>query len=108
MSPKLAPNESPKLTPNDRVLRSRLGAHALHAKYDSRELTQKARANSPGQLRYYYDKVDPDSVLDPAERDRRAEHAKSAHFLRLAMASAKARRKSPATSQEHAGRGGAA
>jgi hypothetical protein len=40
--------------------------------------------------------VDPDGVLDPAERARRAEHAETAHFTRMALASAKARRKKAA------------
>ena len=35
--------------------------------------------------------VDPDGVLDPKERARRAEHAKKAYFLKLALASRKAR-----------------
>ena len=37
--------------------------------------------------------VDPDGVLPPQERAQRAEHAKKAYFARLALASAKARRK---------------
>jgi len=37
--------------------------------------------------------VDPDGVLDPAEQARRAEHARKAHFLRLSLRSAVARRK---------------
>jgi hypothetical protein len=36
--------------------------------------------------------VDPDGILEPAERARRAESARKAHFGRLALASAKARR----------------
>lgn len=35
--------------------------------------------------------VDPDLKLTPAERGQRAENAKRAHMLRMAMASAKAR-----------------
>ncbi|MDQ1015795.1 hypothetical protein [Streptomyces afghaniensis] len=35
--------------------------------------------------------VDPDGTLAPAERARRAEHARKAHFKRLALASSKAR-----------------
>jgi len=40
--------------------------------------------------------VDPDGVLPPEERRRRAEHARKAHYLRMALASAKARRKAGA------------
>lgn len=36
--------------------------------------------------------VDPTGSLDPAERSRRAEFAKRAHFVRLAAKSAAARR----------------
>ncbi len=35
--------------------------------------------------------VDPDGVLDPQDRARRAEHAKKAYFIKLALASRKAR-----------------
>lgn len=40
--------------------------------------------------------VDPDGLLDPAERTRRAEHARKAYFLGLALKSAQARRKKAA------------
>lgn len=37
--------------------------------------------------------VDPDGELDPAERARRAEHARKSYFAGLALKSAQARRK---------------
>ena len=37
--------------------------------------------------------VDPDGVLDPGERSRRAAHARKAYFLKLAAKSAAARAK---------------
>jgi hypothetical protein len=37
--------------------------------------------------------VDPDGVLPPDERARRAEHARKSYFLSLALKSATARRK---------------
>lgn len=40
--------------------------------------------------------VDPEGVLPPAERRKRAESAKKAHMLRLAVASAAARRRKAA------------
>jgi hypothetical protein len=80
-------------TPAERSLRARLAAHTLHAHYDSRELTKKARAAGPGQLAYFLRQVD--LALPEPERQRRAEHLRRAHFQRLALASAKARRKSP-------------
>jgi len=39
----------------------------------------------------FLDEVDPDRVLPEAERNRRAEHARKAHFQRLALKSARAR-----------------
>ena len=36
--------------------------------------------------------VDPEGILEPAERARRAEHARQAHYKRMALKSAKARR----------------
>ncbi|WP_245612650.1 hypothetical protein [Actinotalea ferrariae] len=38
--------------------------------------------------------VDPEGTLAPDERARRAEHARKAHFARLALKSARARRQS--------------
>jgi hypothetical protein len=77
-------------------LAARAKAHTLHAMYDSRVLTQSARDASPGSDGYWERYVDPDNVLDPTERARRAGHAKKAYFARLALASAKARRKAAA------------
>ena len=37
--------------------------------------------------------VDPDGVLPPAERAKRADHARKAYFQRLALRSAQARRR---------------
>jgi len=71
-------------------LRGRLGAHALHATHDPKETTEPARR---AFLARFEKQVDPDGVLDPQERARRAEMAKRAHMLRLSMKSAKARKK---------------
>lgn len=84
--------ERPKrkaVTP-DLVLRGRIGAHVLHARYDSRALTAKARA---AFLTGFERKVDPDGLLPPEERRRRAAHLRAAHFARLALLSAQARRR---------------
>jgi hypothetical protein len=72
-----------------RSLAARVGAHALHAQHDSRELTANARAKF---LARFIDEVDPDRVLPEPERLKRAEHALRAHMTRLALRSAKARR----------------
>jgi hypothetical protein len=76
-------------TPSERSLAGRIGAHALHAKYDTRELTARGRAKF---LSRFDDEVDPDRTLEPAERARRSEHARRAYFTKLALASARARR----------------
>jgi hypothetical protein len=77
------------LSPAERSLRARLAAHTMHAQHDAREITAAARA---AFLARFEAEVDPDGVLTPEERRRRAEHARSAYFTRLAFAAAKARR----------------
>lgn len=82
------------LTPADRALRARIAAHCRWSKCaDPVAATEPARKAFADR---FAREVDPAGVLPPEERARRAEHAKSAHFLRLALASAKARRKAGA------------
>jgi hypothetical protein len=77
------------LSPSERQQRARIAAHTLHSQVDSTEHTEPARR---AFLARFEDEVDPDGVLAPAERARRAEHARKAYFARLGFASAKARR----------------
>ncbi len=77
------------LSPAERSLRARLAAYTMHARHDSRQTSAPGRA---AFLARFEADVDPDSRLDPEERRRRAEHARSAYFTRLALASAAARR----------------
>jgi hypothetical protein len=77
------------LSPAERSLRARLAAYAMHAKHDSRDTSAPGRA---AFLARFEADVDPDGRLDPEERRRRAEHARSAYFARLALASVAARR----------------
>lgn len=79
-----------KMTHSERVLIGRLGAYVVHSRYDSRELTKPARAAFESKFER---DVDPDGTLDPVERARRAEMARKAHFTRLALKSAQARRR---------------
>lgn len=81
---------SKNLTPEERSLRARVAAHAMHAKNDAKATTAAARDTF---LSSFERQVDPDGVLAPEERARRAEHARKAHFASLALKSAKARRK---------------
>lgn len=73
------------LTPTERTLRARLGAYALHAQRDPRETTRNARVKF---LERFERQVDPDGELPAAERARRAEAARRAHFSRMALRSA--------------------
>ncbi len=77
------------LNPSERVLRARLAAYTLHAKYDPRETTAPALAAS---LDRFARQVDPEGTLPQHERTRRAEAARKAYFTRLALKSAQARR----------------
>jgi hypothetical protein len=79
-----------------RVLTGRIGAYTLHSRYDCRELLEPARRGFEARFER---EVDPEMVLDPAERARRAEMARKAYFSRLALKSAQARRKRSARRQ---------
>lgn len=68
----------------------RIGAHVAHSLHDSAELTAPARR---AFLDKFLTQVDPDGVLDPQERAKRAEHAMRAHMQTIALKSAAARRK---------------
>ena len=74
------------LTPEQRVLRARAAAHLLHA---------KGRTNTAPGTRAFLDRfereVDPDGTLNPAERAKRAAHARKAYFVGLALKSSKKR-----------------
>ena len=72
-----------------RSLIGRIGAYAVHSRYDSRDITLAART---AFLDRFEREVDPDATLDAEERARRAGHAKSMYFSRLALRSAQARR----------------
>jgi hypothetical protein len=80
-----------ELTPEQRTLRARSAAHALHASVED-----PAADTAPARQAFldrFEKQVDPDGVLDPAERARRGEHARKAYFLALAFKSARARSK---------------
>ena len=76
------------LTPEQRVLRARIAAYALHARRDPRETTAPARA---AFLDRFEREVDPDRRLPAADRVRRATAARRAYFTALALRSSKAR-----------------
>lgn len=75
----------------DATLRARIAADSRWARVaDRTEATEPARAAFLDRFRR---EVDPDGLLDPAERDRRATSARRAHMTRLARKSAAARRR---------------
>ncbi len=77
----------------DRSLIARLAAHESWANTaDPSARTEPARQALLGR---FESQVDPDGVLSPEERARRAGHARKAYFARLALRSAQARRKTP-------------
>ncbi len=69
-------------------INGRIGAHIMHSRHNGREITKAAREVF---LTSFEREVDPDGTLDPKERARRAEHARKAHFARLALLSAQKR-----------------
>ena len=78
------------MDPDERSLRARLAAHTSWAKTpDPASRTAKARKVAMDRFER---EVDPDGTLPPAERVRRAEHAKKAYFTRIALESARVRR----------------
>lgn len=70
-------------------LSARAAAYKMHSRRDGREATAPARK---AFLDRFEREVDPDRVLDPVERTRRASYARKAYFLNLAAKSAKVRR----------------
>lgn len=80
---------SAEMTPAERSLRASIAAHTRWAHSDGTAGTAKARQTF---LDRFDREVDPEGVLPPDERARRAANARSAHFKRMALRSAQARR----------------
>ena len=78
------------MTPAERSLRGQIAAHHSWAHTPDRPArTAKARQAA---LDRFEKEVDPEGVLMPAERARRAANARKKYFAQLAARSAKARR----------------
>lgn len=82
------------LSPTERTLRARAAAHALHAQGGT-----STKAGTAAFLARFEHQVDPDGVLAPDVRARRAEHALKAHMSTLALRASRARRQRAPTSQ---------
>lgn len=79
----------PDLTPAERKLRAQIAANTSWALTENRA-ARTANGRRAADERFL--SMVPDTVTDPAERARRAESFRRAHFQRMALASAKARR----------------
>lgn len=78
-------------SPSERALQARVAAHTSWANTDDRAART---ANGRQAFRDRFEtEVDPEGVLSAAERARRADNARKAHFTRLALKSAQSRRK---------------
>jgi hypothetical protein len=82
------------LTPEQRRLRASIAAHVQWAKEP--DPTARTATARKAFMERFEREADPDGTLDPAERARRAEHLRRAHFARLALASSRARKKGAA------------
>lgn len=78
--------------------RGRIGGLVTHARHNSSEIAARARQGFDARFER---EVDPDGLLAPEERARRADFARRAHFARLGLQSAQARLRK---AQEVAGR----
>ncbi len=82
------------LSPSERKLRATVAAHTSWA--NTADRSARTAAGRKAMLDRFEREVDPDGVLDPAERALRADSAKKAHFARLALRSAQVRRRKAA------------
>lgn len=76
--------------PSDRILIARLAAHVRWSRAEDR--TAATSAARTAAMDRFERQVDPDGILAPEERARRAESARKAYFIKLALKSAQARR----------------
>lgn len=80
-----------RLTPSEKSIVGQIGAHESWARTTDRT-ARTAAARRALDEKFERD-VDPDGTLTPAERAKRAANARKAHFKRLALKSAQARRR---------------
>ena len=76
--------KTPKTLDSKRAaLLGRIGGATTAARYSGEEMTRAMRA---GLAASWERKADPDGVLPPAERARRAEALRKAHYARMSLA----------------------
>lgn len=78
--------------PSDRSLISSIAANERWSRADEDARRAGTEAARSAYSKTFEEQVDPDGVLDPLERARRAKNARRAHMLRLSRASSQARR----------------
>lgn len=82
----------------DRSLVATIAAHERWAREPDRAAATEAARRA---FRDRFERqVDPDGTLPPAERARRAEHARKAYYTRLALRSAQSRRRAKQATAE--------
>ncbi len=74
-----------------RAARARMAAHHLHSKIKDPK-AHTAAARKAFMVDRFERQVDPDRLLPPDERARLADHARRAHFIKMAIRSAEVRR----------------
>jgi hypothetical protein len=89
-----------ELTPEFRKLRSQIAAHTSWAHTEDR--TARTSNARKAALDRFEREVDPEGVLAPQERAKRAEHLRKAYFARLALKSAQVRRRRALPQESHA------
>lgn len=95
------------MNPEDRALRARLAAHTSWANtLDPASRTAKARAAANGRFEKQARELHPDATDEQIARV--AEHLKSAHFSRIALQAAAARRANAAAKRRMRAAGKAA
>lgn len=80
------------LTASERSLRASLAAHTRWASTSTADRRRQAERGQAALRAKLAREIDPDGIMPPAELDRRLSNAVAAHFAKLALASAKARR----------------
>src|SRR4051812_46318107 len=87
-----APFDQPMaMTPEERRARAKVAAHTSWANTRDRSArTARARAGLEAKFER---EADPEGVLSPRQRAERADSLRKAHYARMALAAAKARRR---------------
>lgn len=92
------------MTPAERALRGRIGAHISWA--NTADPVARTKPGRDAFLARFERQVDPEGVMDPAERARRAAHLRRAHMQGLAIKSAQKRRENRAARDKSPSREG--